>query len=250
MRVSIYGTWQLRQMNTLVFLHWSVNCFPCLRSILFSLGWSKFRTCFRPEDSFCLNKFCSSPTADVEAGVIVARKFSFLHLAVSLCRSSFFFFKKKTFTLSYFLWGTNDHHFCTILLSYCFLDLYYFYFLIIYFMNSTGLSLRKRTNSCPRWPHSLLNRRLPCHVISSGQRRWIQMRPCWKAMQEKCFCLAVVICHKLLCTTICTSENQVAVFKQCVGRDRNGKDPLRLCSAPCWAGSVGLCRSTFVCFCV
>jgi len=40
-----------------------------------------FQTCFHPEDSLCLNKFCSSPSADIEAGVIVARMFSFLYLS-------------------------------------------------------------------------------------------------------------------------------------------------------------------------
>lgn len=74
--------------KTLVFLYWSINCFPWLRSILFSSGWSMFRTCFHPEDSPCLHKFCSAPTADVEVGVTAVRMFSFFH--VSLCHSSFY----------------------------------------------------------------------------------------------------------------------------------------------------------------
>jgi len=63
--------------KTLVFLYWSINCFPWLRSILFSSGWSMFRTCFHPEDSPCLHKFCSAPTADVEVGVTAVRMVSF-----------------------------------------------------------------------------------------------------------------------------------------------------------------------------
>lgn len=48
-----------------------------------------FQTCFYPEDSLCLYKFCSSPSADVEAGVIVARMFFFSFI----CLSPFAYFK-------------------------------------------------------------------------------------------------------------------------------------------------------------
>lgn len=171
MRVSIYGTWQLRQINTLVFLHWSIKCFPCLRSILFSLGWSMFRTCFHPEDSFCLNKFCSSPTADVEAGVIVARMFSFLHLSVSLCRWSFFFFKKKNpqHSLHSILYGGRM---TTTLAQFCFhialwICIVIFTFLLFTLWLVQAFSLCKRTSLL-----AIQEAALPCHFISTEKMEY------------------------------------------------------------------------------
>lgn len=143
-------------MNTVVFVLWSINCFPCLRSILFSLSWSTFQTCFHPEDSLCINKFCSSPTADVEAGVTVARMFSFLHLSVSwqLCCSSFYFF-------FYFIFFKCSLYciFCggqvtTSLAQFCYhtaLWMCIIIFIFLLFILWLGLFLCKRTNSCPRW---------------------------------------------------------------------------------------------------
>lgn len=152
-------------MNIVVFVLWSINCFPCLRSILFSLGWSMFRTCFHPEDSLCLNKFCSSPTADVEAGVIVARMFSFLRLSVSLCCSSFYFFllfflKELFFKRSLYciFYGGQV---TTTLAQFCYptaLWMCIIIFIFLLFSLWLGLFLCKRTNSCPRWPHFLSNR--------------------------------------------------------------------------------------------
>lgn len=128
--------------------------------------------------------------------------------------------------------------------------LFFFYFLIIYFVNSTGLFLCKRTNSHPRWPHFLPNRRLPFHVVSSGQRRWIRMGACCRTMQEKCFCLAVVIATSYPRTAVCTSENQVAVFNSVWGGTEVANILQGVCSAPGWVGTRGLCRGVFVYLCV
>lgn len=105
-------------MNTLVFHNWSVNCFPCLRSILFALSWSMFRTCFHPEESLYLNKFCSLPTADVEANVIVVRMFFFFSICLPLPFKLYFFFLiLQAFTLYLFVLGRQM---TTTLTEFCF----------------------------------------------------------------------------------------------------------------------------------
>lgn len=228
-------------MNTLVFHNWSVSCFPCLRGILFALGWSMFRTCFHPEESLYLNKFCSLPTADVESNVIGVRMFFFFP-SVSLCHSSFIFFYFASFHFIHFSIGqTNDHHYYKILLSHCFMDLYYhFCFLIIYFVNSTGISLYKGTNSYPKWPYFLSNTRLLCYVTSSGWRKWISMIV--SLLENNA---GVLIYQKLQNTTGCMSENWVAVFSVRGGAQKwsHGKNSLRAGFTPSWAGRAGWCRN-------
>lgn len=170
-------------MNTVVFVLWSINCFPCLRSILFSLGWSMFWTCFHPEDSLCLNKFCSSATADVEAGVVVARMFSFLHLSVSFCCSSFYLFF-FFFGLNYFF--LNIHYtvfyrrqLTTTLAQFFYHTALWMWIIASIFLLFTlwlGLFVCKRTKSCPRWPHFLSNRcvwlAVSFHLNRGDEYRW------------------------------------------------------------------------------
>lgn len=172
-------------MNTVVFILWSINCFPCLRSILFSLGWSVLRTFFHPEDSLCLNKFCSSPTADVEARVIVSRMFSFLHLPVPFCCSSFYFFWLfKIFFLKLFFKHLLYSIFCggqvtTTFVYFCYhtaLRMCIIIFIFLIFILWLDLFLCKRTISCPRWPHFLSNRcvwlAMSFHLDRGDEYKW------------------------------------------------------------------------------